>query len=86
MFYVYILHSKIKDRFYIGHTNDLDKRINEHNSGKTKSTKAYKPWKLVYCETFTSKSDAFRREREIKNYKSGYKFQELKKSESWQSG
>ena len=86
MFYVYILQSKAKERYYIGHTNDLDKRIKEHNSGKSKSTKAYKPQTLVYFETYTTKSEAFRREKEIKNYKSGYKFQELKKSESWQSG
>ncbi len=86
MFYVYIIQSKIIERYYIGHTGDLDKRIKEHNSGKSKSTKAYRPWTLAYFEICTTKSEAFIREKEIKSFKSGYKFQELKKSESWQSG
>jgi len=86
MFYVYILRSEIKERYYIGHTKDLDNRIKEYNSGKSRSTKGYKPWTLAYFENFATKSEAFKREKEIKNYKSGYKFQELIKSESWQSG
>ena len=86
MYVVYILQSINFDRFYIGHTVDLVKRIKEHNAGKTKSTKAYKPWKLVYTEDYNTKSEAFKREKEIKSYKSGYKFKELQNSERWQSG
>ena len=86
MYYVYILYSERFDRFYIGHTNDLKRRLVEHNKGLTSSTKAYRPWKIVYTEKFSSRVAAYNREKEIKSYKSGYKFQELKKSESWQSG
>ena len=66
----------------MGHTKDLDKRLNEHNQGRTRSTKSYKPWKLVYGEKYETKSEAYKRELEIKSYKSGYKFQLLKLSES----
>ena len=86
MYYVYILKSLIVDRYYIGHTSDLDKRLGEHNRGKTRSTKAYAPWKIVYTEEFGLKSEAFKREQEIKSFKSGFKFKELQKLESWQSG
>jgi putative endonuclease len=86
MFYVYILKSLSSARYYVGHTDKLDRRINEHNSGKTRSTKAYIPWKLVYTEKYDTRAEASNREKEIKSYKSGYKFQLLKQSESWQSG
>ena len=86
MFTVYILKSIKNSRFYIGHTADLRKRLIEHNSGKTRSTKAYAPWEIVYTEDFGTKSEAYRREMEIKSYKSGFKFKELQKSERWQSG
>lgn len=86
MFYLYILQSIKNSRFYIGHTNELLNRLKEHNSGKTRSTKAYAPWKIVYTEVFETKSEAYRREIEIKSYKSGVKFKDLQNSERWQSG
>jgi putative endonuclease len=86
MYDVYILKSKIKDRYYIGHTNNLEKRLIEHNSGKTKSTKAYLPWEVIHTESYKTKSEAFKRELEIKSYKSGIKFHILIHPERWQSG
>ncbi len=86
MYTVYILKSIIVDRYYIGHSADLDKRLSEHNSGKTRSTKAYAPWKAVYTEEYNTKSEAYKRELEIKSFKSGIKFRNLINSESWQSG
>ncbi len=47
---LYILQSLTKDRYYIGHTNNIERRLSEHNSGQTKSTKAYIPWKLVFLK------------------------------------
>ncbi|MEW6652758.1 MAG: hypothetical protein AB1394_04720 [Bacteroidota bacterium] len=44
---------------------------------KVKSTKAYVPWKIVYLEHFESKSEAFKREMQIKRYKSGNAFKKL---------
>ncbi|HOI28550.1 MAG TPA: GIY-YIG nuclease family protein [Melioribacteraceae bacterium] len=86
MYYVYVLKSLVKERFYIGHTSDLQNRLNEHNSGRTKSTKTYIPWSIIYTETYLTRSEAYKRELEIKSYKSGIKFKQLLKLESWQSG
>ncbi len=86
MYTVYILESIKFSRFYIGCSIDVQKRLREHNSGLTKSTKAFVPWKIVYTEKFENKSQAFLREKEIKSYKSGIKFKQLINPEGWQSG
>ncbi len=67
---LYILQSLTKDRYYIGHTNNIERRLSEHNSGQTKSTKPYIPWKLVFSKLFLSKSDAYKAEMLIKKKKS----------------
>ncbi|WP_421805920.1 GIY-YIG nuclease family protein [Flagellimonas sp.] len=69
MYYAYVLKSLVDGRLYKGHCENLEKRLKEHNAGKTKSTKGYTPWKLVYFETFTSKQDAIERERYFKTGK-----------------
>lgn len=71
MHYVYFIKSCIKDRYYIGSTSDVHRRLLEHNSGSTKSTKPYMPWKLVYMEKYQQKSDATKREWHLKHPK-GY--------------
>ncbi|RJP61292.1 MAG: GIY-YIG nuclease family protein, partial [Ignavibacteriales bacterium] len=80
------LKSENKERYYIGHSANVEKRLSEHNSGKTKSTKAYVPWKIIYTEEYQTKSEAYKREIEIKSYKSGIKFKNLISTERWQSG
>ena len=65
-YFVYILESEIDGRLYKGQTSEVAKRISEHNSGKTKSTKGYKPWKLVYLETFGTRDEAVFREKYFK--------------------
>ena len=77
MFYVYILHSESFDRYYIGQTNNLVDRIRRHNSGYVKSTKAYKPWEVVYSETFQSRGDSISRESYLKSLKSKTAIKEL---------
>ena len=77
MYYVYIIKSKTKERFYTGSSENVHKRLNSHNSGKVKSTKAYKPQKIVYLETFENKNEALKREKQIKSYKSGNAFKKL---------
>ena len=58
----------IRDRFYTGWTNNLEKRILDHNSGKgAKYTRARKPVTLVYYETFERKEEAMSREYTIKH-------------------
>jgi putative endonuclease len=58
MFFTYILYSEKFDRFYIGQTNDLIKRILRHNNGYVHSTKAFKPWKIVYFKEFETRADS----------------------------
>lgn len=66
MYYVYVLKSSKNNDKYVGFTNDLKTRYKSHNSGKVRSTKAYKPWVLLYYEAYKSKADATKRERELK--------------------
>ena len=68
MHYIYTIQSKKDGRLYIGYTTNIAKRIKEHNYGKSKSTKAYAPWKLAYYEAYFSKNDALKRERMLKTY------------------
>ena len=73
MFFTYILKSEKTGRLYKGHTKNLELRIEQHNSGKTKSTKHGIPWKLIYHETFETRKEAIERERFLKTG-SGYRF------------
>ncbi len=75
MFYVYILKSKLKDYHYIGSTEDLKKRLSEHNQGKTKSIKHFIPFELKYYEAYGSKTLARKREIELK--RNSFKKREL---------
>lgn len=54
---------------YVGQTNNLHKRLEEHNFGKTKSTKFIKPFILEYFEEFKTRLEAIRRERFLKSGK-----------------
>ncbi len=65
-FYVYILQSLKDKKRYIGYTNDLKRRLEEHNSGKNISTKHRTPLKLVYYEACLNQEDAKRREQYFK--------------------
>jgi putative endonuclease len=67
MWYVYILKSLIKRWYYVGSTNRLDQRTKEHNLGKVSSTKAYKPFKLIFKKEFNLESEARNYERFIKD-------------------
>lgn len=64
--YVYILHSASNQSFYVGITNNLQKRIAEHNNGLNFSTKPYIPWTIVYFEAHSNENDAKRREKYLK--------------------
>ena len=69
MFYTYILYSKVFDRIYVGQSDDLPGRLARHKKGRVKSTKAFRPWELIYSEKFQSRSEAMRREKELKIHK-----------------
>ncbi|OGD90364.1 hypothetical protein A3D07_00740 [Candidatus Curtissbacteria bacterium RIFCSPHIGHO2_02_FULL_42_15] len=68
-YYVYVLHNPQKNFIYIGYSENLKKRFQEHNAGEVKSTKAYRPLKLIFYEAYLIKSDAKRREMYLKSNK-----------------
>jgi putative endonuclease len=68
--FIYILFSFKINRYYVGSTDDLGWRLERHNSGWGRYTKKGIPWKLVYYETYQTKSEALKREKEIKRKKS----------------
>jgi putative endonuclease len=76
MAYVYILKSKVKSRLYIGITNDISRRLEEHNSGTVYSTKNLRPLSLVHQEECKDLIEARKRE---KYFKSGAGRRYLKK-------
>ncbi len=65
---VYAIKSLIDNRIYVGMTHNLDRRLNEHNQGKTRSTKGYRPWTLIFNEEAENRIEARKLE---KFYKSG---------------
>jgi len=69
-YYTYILYSEKTNKYYIGYTSDINSRLEKHNVGGTTSTRSGRPWKLMYFETFDNKSEAIKRENEIKKKKS----------------
>lgn len=75
--YTYILYSSKIDKYYIGCTDNLAWRLERHNMGWSRFTKRGIPWEIVYHEKFTNKSEALKREREIKNKKSRKYIEEL---------
>ncbi|HBL39861.1 TPA: endonuclease [Candidatus Uhrbacteria bacterium] len=66
MYLIYILESVLSGRWYIGSTEDVESRLATHNAGRVRSSKPYIPYKVVYTESFQTRSEAVRREREIK--------------------
>ena len=77
MHYVYIIKSRKNGKYYLGCTKDLKKRLLEHNAGQSFYTKTGIPWEVRYYEAYSSKKDAFDREKQLKKNKSGYR--ELRK-------
>jgi putative endonuclease len=65
-YYVYVLQSEKDGELYVGYTDDLKKRLNDHNKGRVPSTKNRTPLKLVYCEACLNQQDATKRENYLK--------------------
>jgi putative endonuclease len=66
-FYAYVLLSQKDNNYYIGYTNNLKRRLEEHNSGKNFSTKPRTPLKLIYFEGCINEDDAKQREKYLKS-------------------
>ena len=70
LYTVYILYSFQHEKIYIGYTSNLIQRILSHNHSGTKDwTRNYRPWKVIYCEYFTEKAEALKREKALKGGK-----------------
>jgi putative endonuclease len=69
-FYVYIIYSPLLDKYYIGYTSDLEKRLTEHNAGISLFTSKADDWELKYSEIFSNRESAIQREKAIKGKKS----------------
>ncbi len=65
--YVYVLKSDLDHRFYVGMSKDVQKRLKEHNSGRTKSTKGYRPWSIIHIERYPDRVAARKREKYLKS-------------------
>jgi putative endonuclease len=76
-FCVYILQSLKDEKYYVGYTKDLGRRLAEHNRGKSKSTRDRLPFKVICKERYVDKNAAIKRERQIKRYKGGEAFKKL---------
>jgi len=77
MFSVYILISTKTGKFYIGCTNDINRRLKEHDANQIRSLKNKGPFKLIYKEDYNTLSEARNRELKIKSYKGGNAFKRL---------
>ena len=67
MYYVYVIESTTNGRRYTGSTENIDERLKNHNSGKVRSTKAYRPYKIVYTEEFGTRTEARKKENFLKS-------------------
>ena len=67
MYKLYVLKSIICSKSYVGITDDIDRRLREHNSGKHLYTKRYMPWELIYTEELASIDEARKREKYYKS-------------------
>ena len=65
-YYVYVLQSQKNDSLYIGYTNNLRKRVVEHNRKMNISTKSFTPWQIIHYEAYRNRDDARRRENYLK--------------------
>ncbi|MBI2031066.1 MAG: GIY-YIG nuclease family protein [Candidatus Levybacteria bacterium] len=79
-YYVYILYSLKDNKFYIGFTNNLKKRLSEHGGGNVEATKNRLPVKLIHYEYFINRADAEARERFLKSGYGRKQFKEILKN------
>jgi len=67
MYFVYAIKSEKDGRIYVGICADIEVRLKEHNAGKTKSTKGFVPWRLIYKEESETRIEARKREIYLKS-------------------
>ena len=66
IYWVYAISSTHRKYIYVGMTNDLNRRLEQHNTGKNPTTKPYLPFKVLLTEKFSSRAEAREREKKLK--------------------
>ncbi len=66
-YYVYVIRSEGHKSNYVGSTQDVEKRLLEHNAGKCRYTSGRRPWVLVYQESYLTRGEAMKREKYLKS-------------------
>ena len=70
-YYLYILQSEVKESYYVGMSNNPDRRLHFHNTDDRKAhTSRYLPCKIVYSNAFNTKEEALSAEQKVKSWKS----------------
>ncbi|MDP2696023.1 MAG: GIY-YIG nuclease family protein [bacterium] len=67
MYTIYILQSLARNYIYVGMTNNIERRLGQHQQGKAKTTKAYRPFKLIFTEERNTRQEARNREKYLKS-------------------
>ena len=67
MYTVYAIKSRVRNYIYVGMTNNVNRRFNEHNNGKERTTKPYVPFDLIYTEIHNNRISARVREKYLKS-------------------
>jgi putative endonuclease len=75
-FVTYVLYNKTHDRYYIGHTNNIEIRLKQHSDGRNSWTNRYKPWVVIYQNKHPTRAEAMREERYLKSLKNKERIQE----------
>ena len=70
MYYTYIIYSRSVDKFYVGQSANVELRLEFHNSGESRYTSKANDWELVHVEEYLTRTEAIKRENEIKRKKS----------------
>ncbi len=66
MYFVYAIKSEKRNYIYVGLTNNIQRRFSDHNKGYNRTTKPYRPFKLIYLETFDTRIEARQKEKYLK--------------------
>ena len=85
-YYTYILQSERDESFYVGYSSDPDSRLSKHNTSNKGYTSTKKPWRLVFVQSYESKSEAIKREKQIKKWKDRMMIRHLINSETNELG
>jgi putative endonuclease len=67
LYFVYAIKSKSRNYLYVGLTNNVERRLDEHNQGKNKTTRSYRPFELILTEKYETRVQARKREKFLKN-------------------